>query len=110
MSVCIKKYFYELSGIQALENKLQTNTLQQSGLHKFVRHPLYFGTLLFVWGLFVIFPFLSNLIACIVIQGYVLIGIRLEEKKLNLEYGKEYKDYVAKVPKLFPSLKHYLKK
>jgi protein-S-isoprenylcysteine O-methyltransferase Ste14 len=110
MTVCIKKYFYELSGIQALENKVQKNTLQQSGLHKFVRHPLYFGTLLFVWGLFMIFPFLSNLIACITIQVYVLIGIMLEEKKLNLEYGKAYKDYVVKVPKLFPSLKNYLKK
>lgn len=106
MAICIKKYFYELSGIQALENKIQTNTLQQSGLHKLIRHPLYFGTLLFVWGLFIAFPFLNNLIACIVIHAYVIFGIRLEEKKLLLEYGDSYKQYTTKVPKLFPHLKN----
>ncbi|MEO5783335.1 MAG: NnrU family protein [Ginsengibacter sp.] len=53
MIICIRKYFYELSGIQALENKpVEMPMLQQTGLHKYVRHPLYFGTLLFVWGLF----------------------------------------------------------
>ena len=105
MAVCIKKYFYELSGIQALENKIQTNTLQQTGLHKLVRHPLYFGTLLFVWGLFLFFPFVSNLIACLVIHAYVIFGVSLEEKKLLLEYGDAYKQYALKVPRLFPHLK-----
>ncbi len=108
MAVCIKKYFYELSGIQALENKVQKNTLQQSGLHKQVRHPLYFGTLLFVWGLFLFFPLLSNLIACVIIHAYVLFGIKLEEKKLILEYGDAYKQYTLKVPKLFPQLRKLL--
>lgn len=104
MIICIQKYFYDLSGIQALQKDKPaiTPTLQQNGLHKLVRHPLYFGTLLFVWGLLVMFPLLSNFIAAIVLTVYVIIGIQLEEKKLLLEYGDEYVEYSKKVPKLIP--------
>ena len=106
MAICIRKYFYELSGVQALENKpVVTPTLQQTGLHKYVRHPLYFGTLLFVWGLFLLMPSVSNLIAIIVLTIYVFIGIHLEEQKLVLEYGEEYEQYSKKVPKLIPKIR-----
>lgn len=106
MMVCMRKYFYDLSGVQALEkNKLPaTPTLRQDGLHKYVRHPLYFGTLVFVWGLFLLFPLLNNLIADAVITVYVIIGIHLEEKKLLLEYGEEYRQYSGRVPRLIPKL------
>ncbi len=106
MYIC--KYFYELSGIQALQKDKAavTPTLQQSGLHKYVRHPIYFGTLLFVWGLFLLFPLLSNLIAASSLTVYVLIGIQLEETKLFLEYGEEYEQYSKRVPKLIPKFKN----
>lgn len=105
MVLCIRKYFYELSGIEALENKaVEKPTLQQNGLHKYVRHPLYFGTLLFVWGLFLMLPAVSNLIAVVVLTIYVLIGIQLEETKLFLEYGEAYKLYSKQVPMLIPRL------
>lgn len=102
MIICINKYFYEMSGLQAMQNSQAKNTLQQSGLHKYVRHPLYLGTLLFIWGLLLIFPLMSNLIAAIIITVYVLFGIRLEEKKLRLQFGEAYMEYAKKVPKLIP--------
>lgn len=105
MIICISKYFYELSGLQTIQHSQAKNTLQQSGLHKYVRHPLYFGTLLFVWSLFFVFPSLSNLIAAIIITLYTLLGISLEEKKLMLEYGDSYINYAKKVPMLIPGLK-----
>ena len=105
MIICIKKYFYEMSGLQAIQNSGAKNTLQQSGLHKYVRHPLYLGTLLFIWGLFLIFPLMNNLIAAIIIAVYVQFGIRLEEKKLRLQFGKSYIEYSKKVPGLIPRLR-----
>ncbi len=102
MIICIYKYFYELSGLQALQKPQTKNTLQQTGLHQFVRHPLYLGTLLFIWGLFLIFPLLNNIIACLVITVYTLFGIGLEERKLRLEFGVSYVEYAKKVPKLIP--------
>ncbi len=108
MVICIKKYFYDLSGIQALQKDKPsvTPTLQQSGLHKYMRHPLYSGTLLFVWGLFLFFPFLSNLIASVILTVYVLLGISFEEKKLFIEYGEAYRKYSKAVPKLIPKFKN----
>ena len=110
MVICIWKYFYELSGIQALEVKNPVIHLQQSGLHKFVRHPLYLGTLLSIWGGFLFFPSLANLIACLVIHLYVLIGIQWEERKLIIEFGEEYRAYAKKVPALIPSFRDGAKK
>lgn len=104
MVICIKKYFYELSGVQVFGKEEQKSTLQQSGLHNYVRHPLYAGTLLFVWGLFLIFPLLSNSIACIIITVYVLIGIRLEEKQLRIEFGEAYHEYSKRIPMIIPNV------
>ena len=102
MIICIKKYFYELSGIQAFKKDEPHVTLQQKGLHNYIRHPLYAGTLLFVWGLFLLFPLLSNIIACVIITLYVLVGIRLEEKQLLIEFGESYKEYSKNIPMLIP--------
>jgi len=102
MSISVYEYFYELSGLQALREQVTKQTLQQEGLHKYVRHPLYLGTLMFVWGLFIWHPLLAHLLACLIITIYVVVGIRLEERKLYIEYGTAYRDYAAKVPKLIP--------
>lgn len=104
MGICIRKYFYELSGIQVLNDEPLHITLQQKGLHKYVRHPLYAGTLLFVWGLFLCMPLLSNLMTSTILTIYTLIGIKLEERKLVMEFGLEYVDYSKKVSMLIPGI------
>ena len=104
MAISIKKYFYELSGIQALNNEPLHITLQQNGLHKYMRHPLYSGTLMFVWGLFFLMPTLANFLACIIMTVYVFVGIKFEEKKLRIEFGDEYDNYANKVAMLIPGL------
>ena len=105
MAVCIRKYFANLSGVDVFTKDSQPMVLEVGGLHKYMRHPLYAGTLLFMWSLFLLFPYLSNLIACVVNTVYVLIGISFEERKLVLEYGNEYVLYAKKTPKLIPFLK-----
>ena len=100
---CIGKYFFDLSGIDAIRGKIKPLVLQQTGMHAYVRHPLYFGTLLFVWALFFLYPFLNNGISCICISLYTLVGIYFEEKKLVNEYGEAYQKYQARVPGLLPT-------
>lgn len=102
MIICIRKYFMYLSGIDAILSRTNPSVLQQDGMHAYVRHPLYFGTLLFVWGLFFGYPYLNNLISCICITLYTLAGIYFEEKKLIVAYGSEYKKYQNSVPGLLP--------
>jgi protein-S-isoprenylcysteine O-methyltransferase Ste14 len=104
MLVVIRKYFFSLSGISVFYKKQPPVILEQGGLHRYVRHPLYFGTLLFIWSLFFIYPYLNNLLACIVITGYTVFGAMLEEKKLVAEFGKKYVAYKKQVPMLIPGI------
>jgi methanethiol S-methyltransferase len=105
MITCIKKYFMSLSGLLSLVKETSYNTLIITGIHKYVRHPLYLGTFGFIWGAFLCYPFWTILIADTIITLYTLIAIRFEEDKLVKEYGNSYKEYQQRVPKLIPSFK-----
>jgi methanethiol S-methyltransferase len=102
MALCIKKYFISLSGLLSLVNEPPRTRLMISGLHQYVRHPLYLGTFITIWGGFLLLPLLSLFISNIIITLYTLIGIRLEEKKLILEFGEDYIRYKKRVPSLLP--------
>jgi methanethiol S-methyltransferase len=102
MLICIKKYFMSLSGLLSLVQETTYNNLMVSGVHRYIRHPLYLGTFGFIWGLFLLWPFLSLLVANSVITVYTLIGIKLEEKKLIDEFGESYNQYRKNVPMLLP--------
>ena len=102
MIACTKKYFMDLSGIDAILGTIKPWELQTEGMHKYVRHPLYSGTLLFVWSIFLYTPYWHNLISCIGITLYTLAGIFFEEKKLVVEYGDAYVKYQKTVPGLLP--------
>ena len=107
MLLCIIKYFKQLSGIYKIKG---AGILQTDGLHKWVRHPLYFGTFIFLIGLVVYYPLLKNMIATSIIILYTLAGAWLEEKKLILTFGEAYKSYQQKVPMIIPGLKWHSRK
>ncbi len=95
-----------LSGIKTLISEEPTpNALRIDGVHKYVRHPLYLGTFLFIWGLFILVPLISLLIANIIITVYTLIGTAFEEQKLQKEFGTAYTNYQTQVPRIIPSFK-----
>jgi methanethiol S-methyltransferase len=104
MAVCIQKYFGQLSGLRTLfvDERQTGNHLLITGVHRYVRHPLYLGTFMALWGLFVLLPYTSLLISNTIITGYTLIGIRLEEAKLVQEFGEPYRAYQKKVPMIIP--------
>jgi protein-S-isoprenylcysteine O-methyltransferase Ste14 len=78
--------------------------LRTDGLHQYVRHPLYLGTFVFLWGLFLVFPNASMLITILVIQGYTLIALRFEEAKLLQVFGDDYQSYMLRVPRIWPRI------
>lgn len=102
MIISVGKYFLLLSGVRSLYTSIATPELKVNGIHRYMRHPLYSGTILFVTGLFFIFPTLSNLVAVVLLIAYVLVGLIFEEKKLVKEFGQSYLQYRSKVPKLIP--------
>lgn len=102
MGVLIRKYFFSLSGISVFYKEQAPAALELGGVHQYVRHPLYSGTLLFIWSVFFIYPYTKNLVACLVITLYTVWGARLEEKKLVAQFGEKYQAYKKRVPMLIP--------
>lgn len=102
MAICIRKYFLSLSGLKTLVNESNSQELIITGINRYLRHPLYLGTFVFTWGLWLLLPTISLLLTNIIIMVYTLIGIRFEEKKLVAEFGDSYLRYQQTVPKLWP--------
>ena len=107
MAASIQKYVTSVYGLKILVNRVDLPLLETRGLHSMVRHPLYLGTLMTIWALFLLFPTLANLIACGTITFYTLIGIRFEERKLLIQFGSAYVDYKDRVPMLIPFTKGF---
>lgn len=100
---------WEFVGIRPSKNSIpekgETPVLITTGLQGRVRHPLYLGILLAVWGYGLVRPSVANLIFVGVTTLYIPIGVYLEEKKLLRQFGEAYARYRAQVPMLFPRFK-----
>ena len=74
--------------------------LTTKGVYGWVRHPLYTGSLIFLWftPLMTLNIFAFNL----GITLYFLIGSQFEERKLLRIFGEEYEEYMQKTPMLIP--------
>ena len=104
MLLFTRRFFFDLSGADVFRKKQTSQQLITTDLYKYVRHPLYAATLVFVWSIFFWQPLLSNLISCTCISLYTIIGIRFEEKKLMLEFGESYSQYRSQTSMLIPGL------
>ena len=74
--------------------------LVTSGMYRFVRHPLYFFSLLILW--FNPAMGLNGFVFTIASTLYFWIGSIYEERKLLAFFGTAYRDYQQQVPRLIP--------
>ena len=95
--------FLGLEFLFSRESSPQTQSLNTGGFYRYVRHPVYFFSLIFIWLL----PIMSwNILAFnIGATAYLIIGSHYEERKLVQEFGQEYLDYQKQVPAFWPRLK-----
>lgn len=78
----------------------RTGKLSSRGILGVVRHPFYAGIFPLIWSSDLD---ITGLIINIILSIYVLIGTLLEERKLILEFGDEYRAYQQRVSMLFPA-------
>lgn len=76
-----------------------TEGLSLSPLHRVVRHPWYFLSLLLIWSRDMP-P--AMLISAVAISLYLVVGSWLEEAKLVRRFGAAYERYQQQVPGLVP--------
>jgi hypothetical protein len=72
-----------------------SSPLEIDGPYRWLRHPIYFGWVLFVFGV----PTMTNgrLLFAAVSTLYLVVAIPFEERSLQKEFGQAYRDYQRQV-------------
>lgn len=106
IALALRQYdLKQFSGLSALMDKetdaVKLEKLNTTGLNGWVRHPLYTGAFIYLWGgavseLGLLTAFFGSI--------YLLIGSRHEEKKLVRLYGYAYHSYQQSVPRFIPRM------
>lgn len=98
----------EFAGVKPMSEFTPSNTyLKTNGLNAFVRHPIYLGIIFVLSGYLFISFYYKTLAFSFIALVYVIIGAKLEERKLIVLFGERYIQYKKKIPMLIPKLKKY---
>jgi len=95
---------YDTMAFFGLNDLKSEDEFQTDGLLKYVRHPLYSGSILLFAGFFLYIPTVVNMISSSLAILYFLIGIQFEEKKLIRLFGERYLEYKKNTPMLIPRI------
>jgi len=79
-------------------HKAYKGQLVTGGIFKYIRHPHYTSLLIVGFGLALFFCSIASLLIAIIAVPIMIISIFDEEKVLIKQYGKEYKNFMKKVP------------
>lgn len=83
---------------QAHQPKEQIEALVTTGIYSKIRHPGYTAYMICYLGILFLFGFLSMLIPIIIFSYLFYDSAVKEEKFLREKFGKQYEDYMKKVP------------
>jgi protein-S-isoprenylcysteine O-methyltransferase Ste14 len=79
----------------------ETGKIDTTGVLGMTRHPWYLGAIIFIWADYHSLD-VATLITNIVLTVYLIVGTVLEERKLLIEYGEDYRTYQNEVSMLIP--------
>ena len=84
----------------------RTEPLVVAGPQRYVRHPLYLGVIMMVFGWALVGGYTYVLLGALgVLLWFALVLIPFEERELKALFGEEYLRYVETVPMLIPFTK-----
>lgn len=89
--------FYSLPGFLGL--KIETWTLTFSPWHRWIRHPWYFLLLILIWTQTMTETWL---VSALCMTLYLVLGSRIEERRILRYHPGSYADYCQIVPGLIP--------
>ncbi|MHC4239768.1 MAG: methanethiol S-methyltransferase [Planctomycetota bacterium] len=99
---------FELFGLQQIwfnliKKPIPKISFKMPLLYKVVRHPIMLGVLIGIWSI----PHMTigHLVFALSMTGYIVIGVKMEERDLIANHGERYVTYKEQVPALIPSLR-----
>ncbi|RPI17558.1 MAG: isoprenylcysteine carboxylmethyltransferase family protein [Ignavibacteriae bacterium] len=82
----------------------KTSALIQTGIFKYIRHPMYSSLLFLTWGICLKNPELFPIIISVLSTIFLFITAKIEEKEDILYFGNTYKEYMKRSKLFIPYL------
>jgi len=79
-----------------------TTQLVQSGIYRFIRHPLYISLLLLAWGIFFKSPSLLDGCLAAIATAFLYATARADEAECLIKFGEDYAKYMKKTKMFIP--------
>jgi protein-S-isoprenylcysteine O-methyltransferase Ste14 len=80
----------------------RTTLLVESGIYKFIRHPLYGSILFLTWGVFFKNPDFILLAISVISSVFIIATVKTEEKENILYFGAKYLEYMNRTKMFVP--------
>ena len=82
----------------------KTSELVQTGIYKYIRHPLYSSLLLLTWGIFLKHPDWILLLVAVFASSFLYLTARADENECTYYFGEIYREYMKKTKRFIPFL------
>lgn len=82
----------------------ETSQLVDTGIFRYIRHPLYSSLLFLTWGILLKHITVPLLIISILSSSFLLITALIDEKECINYFGKEYRLYMKRTRRFIPFL------
>ncbi|GAT62907.1 methyltransferase family protein [Paludibacter jiangxiensis] len=80
----------------------ETTELVESGIYKYIRHPMYCSLLLLTWGIFLKNPLTDALLASLTASIFLFFTSVFDEKECLSFFGEKYRDYMKRTKRFIP--------
>ncbi len=94
---------WKFAGIRQTQRKEQGTVIHKHGLYGIVRHPMYFGGIVFLAASMTHAP-LPQFLGYLILTVYMVIGTFMEDRRLAEELGDIYVNYQKEVPMILPRI------
>jgi protein-S-isoprenylcysteine O-methyltransferase Ste14 len=80
----------------------KTSVLVDTGIFRYIRHPLYASLLLLTWGIYLKAPTLLLLIPSLLSTAFLFVTAILDEQECIGYFGEAYADYMKRSKRFIP--------
>ncbi|MDP2683378.1 MAG: isoprenylcysteine carboxylmethyltransferase family protein [Deltaproteobacteria bacterium] len=102
-SIDIREFIGIRQKVYGDQQKEKETVISKRGLYGIVRHPMYFGGIIFFAASMTGAP-LPQFLGYLILAIYMIIGTVREDRRLSRELGAVYRNYQKEVPMILPMI------